>query len=143
MPELRKASSRSLCSIVAKSNSSIEKVLGEGRKVTSVPRFIQPSSIGAGPTTASGATHVAIGEFDHMFLAVAPDAQPQKDRERVDDRDADAVQTARDLVGILVEFSAGVQLGHDDLGGGDAFFGVDVGRNAASVVGDGAPSRPD
>ena len=60
--------------------------------------------------------------------------------ERVDDRDADAVQAAGDLVGILVEFSAGVQPRHDHFGGGDALFLVDVGRNAAAVVdhGDGA-----
>ncbi len=80
---------------------------------------------------------IAIGEIDHVFLAVAPDAQPQEDRECVDHGDADAVQTARDLVGILVELSARVQLGHDDLRGGDTFLGVDIGRNAAPVVGDG------
>jgi hypothetical protein len=62
-------------------------------------------------------------------------------RQRVDDRDADAVQAAGDLVGILVEFSAGMQLGHDDLGRRDAFALVDVGRNAAAVVAHRAPSR--
>jgi len=45
-----------------------------------------------------------------------------------------AVQAARHLVGILVEFSAGVQLGHDDLGRGNAFALVDVDGNAAAVV---------
>ena len=50
-PEFRKASSRSRCSSVAKSNSVMVKVCGEGRKVTSVPR-LPPAS----PTTASGAT---------------------------------------------------------------------------------------
>ena len=54
--------------------------------------------------------------------------------QRVDHRHADAVQAARNLVGILVELPAGVELGHDHLGGGDAFFGVDVGRDAAAVV---------
>ena len=48
------------------------------------------------------------------------------------------MQAARDLVGVLVEFSAGMELGHDDLGGGYAFALVDVGRNAAAVVADGA-----
>ena len=38
-PELRKASSRSRCSSVAKSNSVMVKVCGLGRKVTSVPRL--------------------------------------------------------------------------------------------------------
>jgi len=50
-PELRKASSRSRCSRVAKSNSVIVKVLSDGRKVTSVP--CRP---GAAPVRASGAT---------------------------------------------------------------------------------------
>ena len=69
-----------------------------------------------------------------MLLAVAPDPQLQLARQRVDDGDADAVQAAGDLVGILVEFSARMQLGHDDLGGGNAFALVDVDGNAAAVV---------
>ena len=48
------------------------------------------------------------------------------------------MQAARDFVGVLVEFSAGVELGHDDLGGGHAFALVNVGRNAAAVVAHGA-----
>src|SRR3546814_17289668 len=51
---------------------------------------------------------------------------------------ADAVQPARDLISIvvarIVEFSAGVELGHDDLGRRDAFFLVDSGRDAAAVI---------
>ena len=81
---------------------------------------------------------VAVGEFDLVLEPVAPDAQEQLRRQRVDDRYADAVQTARNLVGIAVELSAGVQLGHDDLGGRDAFLLMDAGRDAAPVVGDGA-----
>ena len=77
---------------------------------------------------------VAMDEFDVMFLAVAPDPQSQLARQRVDDGDADAVQAAGNLVGILVEFSARVQLGHDDLGCGDAFALVNVDGNAAAVV---------
>ena len=83
---------------------------------------------------------VAMGELDEMFLAVAPDPQLQLARQRVDDGDADAMQAAGHLVGILVEFSAGMELGHDDLGRGNAFALVDVDGNAAAVVahGDGA-----
>ena len=77
---------------------------------------------------------VAMGEFDEMLLAVAPDPQLQLARQRVDDGDADAVQAAGHLVGILVEFSAGMQLGHDDLGRRDAFALVHVDGNAAAVV---------
>ena len=76
---------------------------------------------------------VAMGEFDEMLLAVAPDPQLQLARQRVDDGDADAVQAARHLVGVLVEFSARMQLGHDDLGRRDA-FAVHVDGNAAAVV---------
>jgi hypothetical protein len=74
-------------------------------------------------------------EADMVLLAAAPDAQVEPVRERVDHRDADAVQTARDLVGVLVEFPAGMELGHDDLGGRDALLGVQFGRDAAAVVG--------
>ncbi len=48
------------------------------------------------------------------------------------------MQAAGDLVGILVELTAGMQLGHDDLGGRDSLLLVDADRNAAPVVGDGA-----
>ncbi len=47
------------------------------------------------------------------------------------------MQTAGDLVGILVELTACVKLGHDNFGGGDAFAGVYVGRDAAAIVGNG------
>ena len=70
-------------------------------------------------------------------LAVAVDAQLEPARERVHHRDAHAVQTAGDLVGVLVELTARVQLGHDDLGRRDAFALVDVGWDAAAIVGDG------
>ena len=48
------------------------------------------------------------------------------------------MQTAGDLVGVLVELTAGVQLGHDDLGRRDALGAVNVGGDAAAVVGHGA-----
>ena len=41
---------------------------------------------------------VAMAEFHEMLVATAPDPQLQRDRERIDDGDADAVQAARDLV---------------------------------------------
>ena len=58
----------------------------------------------------------AVAEFDEVFLAVAPDGQLEPGGERVDHRDADAVQAARYFIGVLVEFSAGMELGHDDFG---------------------------
>lgn len=80
---------------------------------------------------------VAIAEAHLEFLALAPDHEVERGGERIHHRDADAVQAAGDLVGILVELTAGVQLGHDDLGRRDALLGVDVGRNAAAIVGHG------
>jgi hypothetical protein len=48
------------------------------------------------------------------------------------------VQAAGHLVGIVVrrvlELTAGVELGHDDLGRRDAFLGVDAGRDAAAII---------
>ncbi len=66
-------------------------------------------------------------------LAVAADFQLQPGRQRVDHGNTDAVQAARNLVGVLVELSAGMKLRHDDLGGRDALV-VHVGRNAAPIV---------
>ena len=128
-PEFRNASSRRRCSSVAKSYSTLVKVSvgGEERHLG--------AALAVGVADHLQRRHrVAMGEFDEVLLAVAPDPQLQLARQRVDDGDADAVQAAGYLVGILVEFSAGMQLGHDDLGRRDAFALVDVDRNAAAVV---------
>ena len=53
------------------------------------------------------------------LVAVAPDGQVEPLGERVDHRDADAVQAAGDLVAAAVaELAAGVQDGQHHLGGG-------------------------
>ena len=48
------------------------------------------------------------------------------------------MEAAGNLVGIVVgrvlELTAGVKLGHDDLGRRDAFLGVDAGRDAAAII---------
>ena len=56
--------------------------------------------------------------------------------ERVDDRSADAVESAGVAVGIVAEFAARVQLGKDDLHAGDAHLFVNLHGNAAAVVHD-------
>ena len=102
-------------------------------------RARQEGHFGAAPITGrphdrQGRERLAVTELHAVLLAVAPDGELEPGRQRVDDRDADAVQSARHLVGILVEFPTGVELGHDDLGGRDAFALVDVDRDAAAVV---------
>ena len=101
----------------------------------------EETDLGAG--LAPGVAHdlevldgIAAFEAGVMFLAVAPDAQIQPVGKRVDHGNADAVQAARDLVGVLVELPARMQLGHDDLGRRDAFFLVDADGNAAAIVAD-------
>ena len=91
------------------------KMSGSGLKVTWVPRFcVLPISA----RRAVGLTALVALQVD---LAVAPDLELEVLRQGVDDRDSDAVQTARDLVGVLVELAAGVKLGQHDLGGRDPF----------------------
>jgi len=47
------------------------------------------------------------------------------------------VEAAGDLVRILIEFSTGVQDGHDDFCGGSAFLWMNINGNAAAVIADG------
>ena len=82
----------------------------------------------------------AVGEAHLENPALAADLEFQPNRQGVDHRNANAMQATRNLVGVLVELSAGMQLRHDDFGSGDAFGGVDIGRNAAAIVGHGAGS---
>ncbi len=63
-------------------------------------------------------------------------ASSRQSAQRVDQRDAHAVQAAGDLLAVLVELTAGMQLGHDALGALDAFVLVDVDQDAPAVVGD-------
>ena len=101
-------------------------------------RHLGAALVARGADDGERGDRLAVAKFHEMLLAVAPDGQLEPARQRIDHRDADAVQAAGDLVGVLVEFSAGMELGHDDLGGGHAFALVDVGRNAAAVVAHGA-----
>ncbi len=70
--------------------------------------------------------------------AAALDLDFEADRQRIGHRDADAVQAARETVGVasflLVELAAGVQLAEDQFDRRPAFFRVDFDRDAAAVV---------
>ena len=80
---------------------------------------------------------LAAGELLHVGLPVALDSGDQPLGERVDDRDADAVEAAGDLVAALAELPAGVQLGQDDRQRGQALVFHHVHRDARAVVFDG------
>ena len=69
-----------------------------------------------------------------MFLAIAPDTQFQPIGQGVHHRHTHTVQTAGHLVGVLVEFPASVQLGHDNLGRRHAFAFMNIDGNPASIV---------
>ena len=69
-------------------------------------------------------------------LAVAMDLGLEPFGESVHDRDADAVESTRDFIGVVVEFAPGVDLRQNDFEGAFAAFGVRVNRNAAAVVND-------
>src|SRR3954466_12856559 len=70
-------------------------------------------------------------------VAVAADLGAHRLAQRVDDRHADAVQAAGDLVAAAVaELAAGVQHGHHDLDGRAALLLHDRDRDAAAVVDD-------
>lgn len=80
----------------------------------------------------------AAREIHVVHLAVTAHRQLQPFRQAVHARHAHAVQAARHLVAVLVELAAGVQLGHDDLGGAALrlvlVVELDAGRDAAAVV---------
>ena len=62
---------------------------------------------------------LAAGELLAEDLAVALDLDVEPLGERVDDRDADAVQAAGDLVAVAAELAAGVELRQHDRHGGE------------------------
>ena len=80
---------------------------------------------------------IAVAEAHEVVMPIPSDAQLQPFRERVDDRDTDAVQTARDLVRIAVELAAGMQPGHDHFCRRNPFLLVQIDRNTAAVIGHG------
>ncbi|CAB4912004.1 unannotated protein [freshwater metagenome] len=84
---------------------------------------------------ADGLEWAGLGVIVRLLVAVTVTRDLQFDlgRECVHDGDTDAVQTAGDGVGVGVELATGVQLGHDDLDGGNT-GGVHGDGDAAAVV---------
>ncbi len=88
-----------------------------------------------------GFDHVAGGEHQLVLavalIVLAPDFDLEALGQRIGDRDADAVQAARERIRAaraFVELAAGVQAREHDLDRGHAFFGVDADRDAAAVI---------
>ena len=79
---------------------------------------------------------------DHLEpAAVALDLELEPARQRVHDRDADAVQAAGDLVALAAELAARVEHREHDLGRRlVGILGVRIDRNAAAVVDDATPA---
>ncbi|MBQ1503491.1 MAG: hypothetical protein IIZ35_05740, partial [Clostridia bacterium] len=60
---------------------------------------------------------ISLFEFDRVSLTLVAVVDLEPERQGVDDRRADAVQTARDLVALAAELTAGVKDREDDLEG--------------------------
>lgn len=73
-------------------------------------------------------------ETNPVRLAAAVDFDLHPVGQRVHAGDADAVQAARNLIGVMVEFAARMQDGQHDFDGRFALAFVDIDRNAAPVV---------
>ena len=76
----------------------------------------------------------AVVEGDRMFAATALHGRFQPGGQRVGNGDADAVQTAGDLVGLALELAARVRDGEDDFDRRHLLGRMDIDRNAATVV---------
>ena len=82
--------------------------------------------------------HEAVSKDNLVHAATALDLDFQAGGQRIGHRNADAMQAAREAVGVarflLVELAAGVQLAEDQFDGRLAFFRVNLDRDAAAVV---------
>ena len=79
----------------------------------------------------------AAREFLPVDLAIAAHFRPKPLRQRIDDRDADAVQAAGHLVSVTAELAAGVELRQHDRQCRLSLLRHDVDRDPRSLVSDG------
>ena len=141
---MRKAIVCSRSSTVRATNSvpSAEKIVGSGQNVTVVPVRAPPCR--RAPDDLHLALRLAaLGVLLPVALAVPVDLDDQPLGQRVDDADADAVQSAGDLVAVAAELAAGVEHGEHDLGRALALVRagrVRVDGDATAVVLDAAPA---
>ena len=130
-PRLRNAISCSRRDSVSKLQSSgledraVRPERGRGARARSVASPLVTGVTGS-PLLVGLAPDVAVPAHLHL--------EPRG--QRVDHRDADAVQAAGNRVGLAVELAAGVQRGVHDLDRGTLLAGMQVHRDAAAVVAD-------
>ncbi len=99
------------------------------------PQARLPRELRLRPRAVEDAGHPAgEGHFVDLAAALHRDVEPQ--RQRVDGRGAHTVQTAGRLVSRTAELAARVQPGEHQLDAAQPGLAVDVGRDAAPVVGD-------
>ena len=133
-PRVRKAVSRRRCS--RRREVVVERLedlgVGQERDRRAGARLVGLALLRARPAARRARSPASRRE------AVAADLDVQRLGQRVDDRDADAVQAAGDLVAAAVaELAAGVQDGEHDLDGRLSLLLHDRDGDAAAVVGDG------
>ena len=127
-PAFRNASSRSRCESTSNEYPVLWKISASGWKVTLVPVPLRR------PHLVERCRRIAALVALGVDLAVAFDLDREPLAQRVHDRDADAMEAARDLVGILVELAAGMERGEHHLGRRAVLGRVHPGRNAAPIV---------
>ena len=127
MPPLRKASSRRRCASVSKLKTVVSKICGVG-----LERDLRATPLRRAGDLEPGRRNAALVRL-RVDLTVAPDLEIERLGQRVDHRDADAVEAAGHLVAVVVELAAGVQHGQHDFGRGLAAR-VAIHGNAAAVV---------
>ncbi|CAI8198419.1 MAG: Uncharacterised protein [Alphaproteobacteria bacterium] len=77
---------------------------------------------------------LAMRKAHFVQFAIAANGQLQPIGQCIDDGNANPVQAARDFITIGIKLTAGVQLRHNHLRGGNAFFRVHFGRNATAII---------
>ena len=134
MPPLRKASSRRRCASVSKLKTVVSKIC-----VCRAERDLRAAPLRRAGDLEPGRRNPALVRL-RVDLAVAPDLEIERLGQRVDHRNADAVEAAGHLVAVVVELAAGVQNGQHDFRRRLA-AGVAIHGNAAAVVDHRASSR--
>ena len=71
-----------------------------------------------------------------MLFVVTKNRQLKPLGQGINNRNANPVQSARDLVRIIIKFTAGMQLRHDHFGCRNALFSVNINRNAPAIISD-------